>query len=171
MFPWLVSDRQPPHPLFYIGTAQREILRYYSYKVRLFSYAQKFQGENKQRNSMKLFISYVHTDIWQVKQLVEILRSGNHEPWFDDRLLAGQDWKDELEQSIKNVMRLYIFCHRNQYTPNSVTGNLRKPHTLRFQDFIGYKVTVAQQMQVPATWNAVFHARYQQHFPNLFLLQ
>lgn len=50
---------------------------------------------------MRLFISYAHVDNFQVAQIVDILRSGGHDPWFDHRLLPGQDWKDTLFQGIR----------------------------------------------------------------------
>lgn len=49
---------------------------------------------------MKLFISYAHTDKWQINQLVEILRDFGHDPWFDNRLMPGQDWKAALTQAV-----------------------------------------------------------------------
>jgi hypothetical protein len=50
---------------------------------------------------VKLFISYAHTDMWHVTQIVELLRSGGYDVWFDKRLLPGQDWKQELSNAIK----------------------------------------------------------------------
>jgi hypothetical protein len=49
----------------------------------------------------KLFISYAHTDKWQVKQLVDILKQGNYDAWFDHRLVVGGDWQAQLLDAIK----------------------------------------------------------------------
>lgn len=49
---------------------------------------------------MKLFISYAHTDTGRVNQLVETLRDAGHEPWFDNRLMPGQDWKEALLRAV-----------------------------------------------------------------------
>ncbi len=49
---------------------------------------------------MKLFISYAHEDNAQAKQIVEILQDGGYEPWFDHRLLPGQDWQEKLLAAI-----------------------------------------------------------------------
>lgn len=49
---------------------------------------------------MRLFISYAHVDKPLVSQLVEILRLGGHDPWFDHRLVPGQDWKAQLLRQI-----------------------------------------------------------------------
>lgn len=52
---------------------------------------------------MRLFISYAHADHFQVKQIVEILRDAGHDPWFDHRLLPGQDWKATLQQAVNSA--------------------------------------------------------------------
>jgi len=50
---------------------------------------------------MHLFISYAHTDKRRIQELVEILRSGGHTPWFDVGLVVGKDWRDQLLTEIK----------------------------------------------------------------------
>lgn len=50
---------------------------------------------------MRLFISYARSDTQQIKQLVEILRSGGHDPWFDHALTVGADWQKELLRAIR----------------------------------------------------------------------
>jgi DNA segregation ATPase FtsK/SpoIIIE-like protein len=50
---------------------------------------------------MRLFISYARIDITQVKPLVEILRTGGHDPWFDRELLVGDDWKAQLQKALE----------------------------------------------------------------------
>ncbi|GEM_PF-4525109 len=50
---------------------------------------------------MRLFISYAREDQPQVQTLVNILRDGGHDPWFDHRLLPGQDWQEELLRAIR----------------------------------------------------------------------
>jgi hypothetical protein len=49
---------------------------------------------------MQLFITYDHDNVASIRQLVEVLTAGGHKAWFDQQLLPGQDWKQELEQSI-----------------------------------------------------------------------
>lgn len=50
---------------------------------------------------MRLFISYAHEDVKPVQQLVDILRAGGYEAWFDTLLLPGQDWQAELLAGIQ----------------------------------------------------------------------
>ncbi len=50
---------------------------------------------------MKLFISYAHVDRYRVNELVDILRDAGYEPWFDHRLLPGQDWQAELLRAVR----------------------------------------------------------------------
>src|SRR5262245_4120501 len=49
---------------------------------------------------MRLFTSYAHEDIFQVTQLVELLREAGHDTWFDHRLLPGQDLQQKLLEAI-----------------------------------------------------------------------
>jgi molecular chaperone DnaK len=48
----------------------------------------------------KFFISYSRVDEIRVADLVDILRQGGFEPWWDDRLELGDDWKKSLEDRI-----------------------------------------------------------------------
>lgn len=65
---------------------------------------------------MRLFISYAHVDKAIVKDwVVSKLVAGGHDVWFDDRLVAGQDWKQQLNDEIKRSDAL-VYC----MTPESV---------------------------------------------------
>lgn len=67
---------------------------------------------------MRLFISYAHVDKALVEEwIVEILRSGKHDVWFDDRLVAGQDWQRQLGDAIQNSDALVYAL-----TPESVAS-------------------------------------------------
>ncbi len=66
---------------------------------------------------MRLFISYAHADTGQVKQIVDILRVGGHDPWFDHKLLPGQDWQAELLRAI-TVCDAFLYA----LTPESVAS-------------------------------------------------
>ena len=58
---------------------------------------------------MRLFITYDHENVASIRQLVEILSAGGHAAWFDQQLLPGQDWKQELEQSIA-ACEAYVYA-------------------------------------------------------------
>ena len=49
---------------------------------------------------MRLFISYAHVDTVLCKQIVEKLRAV-HEVWYDENLLAGQDWWDRIQEKLE----------------------------------------------------------------------
>ena len=66
---------------------------------------------------MRLFISYAHVDKWQVTMLVQILRDGGHDPWFDTHLVAGQDWKEQLAEAIQSC-EAFVYA----LTPESVAS-------------------------------------------------
>ncbi|MBZ0285037.1 MAG: toll/interleukin-1 receptor domain-containing protein [Anaerolineae bacterium] len=49
---------------------------------------------------LRLFISYAHVDIGQVKQIVDILNDLDYLTWFDRRLTPGKDWRSQLQEAI-----------------------------------------------------------------------
>jgi len=49
---------------------------------------------------MRLFISYAHDDMEQVKTLVEIFTTAQHECWYDHRLTISRDWQEQLAEEI-----------------------------------------------------------------------
>ncbi len=52
---------------------------------------------NRRNCFMRVFVSYSHVDKTIVEDwIVRKLRAGGHDVWFDDRLVAGQDWKQQL---------------------------------------------------------------------------
>ncbi|MBK9748880.1 MAG: SUMF1/EgtB/PvdO family nonheme iron enzyme [Chloroflexi bacterium] len=68
---------------------------------------------------MRLFISYAHVDKAIVKDwVVSKLVAGGHDVWFDDRLVAGQDWKQQLSGEIERSDAL-VYC----MTPESVASD------------------------------------------------
>jgi hypothetical protein len=58
---------------------------------------------------VRLFITYDHENAASIRQLVEILTAGGHAAWFDQELLPGQDWKQELERSIA-ACEAYVYA-------------------------------------------------------------
>lgn len=50
---------------------------------------------------MKLFISYARTDTDAIIELVDLLRTGGHDPWFDHALIVGLNWQDQLFNAIQ----------------------------------------------------------------------
>ena len=50
---------------------------------------------------MKIFISYAHDDMVAVRQLADFLSSGGHDVWYDQRLIGGMPWKDQILAQIK----------------------------------------------------------------------
>lgn len=66
---------------------------------------------------MRLFISYARIDSQHATELVGILRVGGHQPWFDEAILPGQDWKAILLKEIKSCEAfIYIL------TPQSIAS-------------------------------------------------
>jgi hypothetical protein len=68
---------------------------------------------------MRLFISYAHVDKPLIKDwIVDKLVAGGHHPWFDERLVAGQSWKQQLSERIERC-DAFVYC----MTPESITSD------------------------------------------------
>lgn len=63
---------------------------------------------------MRLFISYAHIDRQKVSELVDVLREAAYDPWFDHRLMPGQNWKSELLNAIR-ICETFVYA----LTPDS----------------------------------------------------
>jgi hypothetical protein len=49
---------------------------------------------------MRVFISYAHDDLDQVRELAEEFQSRGHETWFGEKLMPGDDWQADLRRAI-----------------------------------------------------------------------
>jgi hypothetical protein len=49
---------------------------------------------------MRLFVSFAHVDEVRVAALAQVLAAAGFEPWWDDHLELGEDWKAELIRQI-----------------------------------------------------------------------
>jgi hypothetical protein len=50
---------------------------------------------------MRLFISYARVDQTLVRKVVDLLTKGDHDPWYDEHLQAGERWKDQILTKIR----------------------------------------------------------------------
>jgi hypothetical protein len=50
---------------------------------------------------MKIFISHAHSDIEWVTRFAEALRAQGFEPWLDEKIRPGEDWKDRALSTLK----------------------------------------------------------------------
>jgi molecular chaperone DnaK len=66
---------------------------------------------------MRLFISYARIDKSRIQILVDLLENAGHEPWFDIKLLPGQDWKAIL---LKEIHRCDAFVYT--LSPDSISS-------------------------------------------------
>lgn len=65
----------------------------------------------------KVFISYSTVDKPHVQQIVELLRDGGFDPWFDHYIEGGRSWKDQLKSSI-NECDVFVYV----LTPESIAS-------------------------------------------------
>ena len=49
---------------------------------------------------MRVFVSFAHVDEVRVAALAKVLAVAGFEPWWDDHLEPGEDWKAELMRQI-----------------------------------------------------------------------
>ena len=62
-----------------------------------------------------VFISYAHDDIHRVRTIVDTLKVFQFTPWFDDHLVVGTNWRDELAKSIQKCdVFLYALSPKSQ---------------------------------------------------------
>ncbi|HEX2619357.1 MAG TPA: toll/interleukin-1 receptor domain-containing protein, partial [Phototrophicaceae bacterium] len=67
---------------------------------------------------MRLFISYARLYKPVVRQLVDLLKNGGHDPWYDHQLTPGEPWEDQLIAAIKKCdVFIYVL------TPESVNSS------------------------------------------------
>lgn len=67
---------------------------------------------------MRLFICYAHVDKAIVKEwIVNTLVAGGHDAWFDERLQAGHNWKQQLRETLERSDAL-VYC----MTPEAVAS-------------------------------------------------
>lgn len=79
---------------------------------------------------MRLFISYAHVDKAIVKDwIVNKLLAGGYNVWFDDNLVVGQDWKQQLSDKIQTSDAL-VYC----MTPESIASDWCKWELARAVD-------------------------------------
>jgi hypothetical protein len=58
---------------------------------------------------MDIFISYSHDDLEKVRYVVELLQIADQSVYFDEKLQAGQDWKQALRDAISgNDVFMYL---------------------------------------------------------------
>lgn len=65
----------------------------------------------------QLFVSYAHQDKKRIKHVVELLKAGGCEPWFDHHLVGGRHWKSQL---LDEIRRCDVFVYI--LTPHSVAS-------------------------------------------------
>src|SRR5258708_2557465 len=61
-----------------------------------------------------VFLSYAREDRARVEQVYDSLKAEGFNPWIDTRdILPGQDWSQEIGQSIRTADCMLVFLSRN----------------------------------------------------------
>jgi len=75
---------------------------------------------------VQLFISYSHSNIENVIELVDTLRDGGYSPWFDDQLIPGKDWKNQISESIQKCDAFIFLLSKSSVTSDWCLWELKQ---------------------------------------------
>ncbi len=71
----------------------------------------------KQNEKLKLFISYSHLDEEHIKEFIKhiapLKSNGLIEDWYDRKIIAGQDFQDEIDNNFGNADIICLFISAN----------------------------------------------------------
>lgn len=68
-----------------------------------------------------VFISYKSEDQFQLQALIEVLKKADIPYWNDDRIRAGNDWRDEIDAAIEQSFALIVILTDNAANSHYVT--------------------------------------------------
>lgn len=66
---------------------------------------------------MRVFVSYSRHDTDVARRLINDIRSGGHEPWFDEDLHVGEKWWDSILTQIRNS-EVFVFALSRWSSPS-----------------------------------------------------
>jgi TIR domain len=71
----------------------------------------------KQNEKLKLFISYSHLDEGHIKDFIKhvtpLKTNGLIDHWYDRKIIAGQDFKDNIDNNLENAHIVCLFISAN----------------------------------------------------------
>jgi hypothetical protein len=70
---------------------------------------------------MKIFISHAHSDIEWVTRFAEALRAQGLEPWLDEKIGPGEDWKDRTRKALEESEALVPVFRQQEPSPHVLT--------------------------------------------------
>jgi hypothetical protein len=77
----------------------------------------------KQNEKLKLFISYSHLDNGNIEQFIKhiapLKNNGFIENWYDRKIIAGQDFQDNIDNNLGNADIICLFISANFLSSNA----------------------------------------------------
>jgi hypothetical protein len=70
---------------------------------------------------MAVFISYAREDIKVASEVATKLREECIVPWIDDYILGGDEWKNVIDQELKNCYAVVVIVTKNSMKSHYVT--------------------------------------------------
>ena len=76
----------------------------------------------KQNKKLKLCISYSHFDEKRIEEFIKhiapLKNNGLIEDWYDRKIIAGQDFQDDIDKNMENADIICLFISANFLSSN-----------------------------------------------------
>jgi hypothetical protein len=109
---------------------------------------------------VRVFVSYARENAHEVKSLVTDLGALGHDAWFDDKLLGGQDWWEEILQRIRDAEVLVFVLSPTSVRSNACLAELSYADQCR-RRLLPVMVTSTPLDQLPTELGHAQYVRYQ----------
>ena len=109
---------------------------------------------------MRVFVSYARENADEVRSLVADLGALGHDTWFDDKLLGGQDWWEEILQRIREADVLVFVLSPTSVRSNACLAELSYADRCR-RRLLPVMVTSTPLDELPAELGHAQYVRYQ----------
>jgi len=86
--------------------------------------AKPVNAESQEKEAPYLFISYSHADSAEVLGVIDYLKSNHFNVWYDEGIMTGIEWADEISRRIKRCEQFICFISRNSVNSKSVKDEI-----------------------------------------------
>jgi hypothetical protein len=71
----------------------------------------------------KVFVSYSHRDREEIRPIVELLRSAGFDTWWDENIIGGTSWTNELDRQLTQASCILVFLTDGAWEDKSFVRN------------------------------------------------
>ena len=72
-----------------------------------------------------IFVSYAHIDAKYVFPIINKFHERGHPIWYDQGLMPGQEWDDEVADALINSSLLVVFVSSNSMASSNVQDEIK----------------------------------------------